>query len=131
MPDYYGIKNVATQEKMIVGGDNLNSVPCGLYTFWVSASKNNNEEWGIEPENAWASALKCKACDGTGGHEELSGGHKRYCEECFGEGIDPVLLSKFEKEEGIWNSSTTSPHLLGNCNDCWDAYSAAKRNQSN
>lgn len=62
-------------------------LPCGWYGLFRSFVRTDSN-------------LNCEACNGTGGSEEISGGHKTECNKCFGSGVDPVLLNQFEDGNG-------------------------------
>lgn len=51
-------------------------LPCGVYRRYIDA-------------------LDCEECNGTG-NEEVSGGHKKECSHCFGQGLDPIKMRRFE-----------------------------------
>lgn len=89
MPQFIAIMNALTKESYIMQYHdwrivNKSDLPCGLYKTY-----NRSVLFGMQ----------CKTCNGTGIGEEVSGGHKKECDHCFGQGLDPVLLKEFEKSD--------------------------------
>lgn len=126
MPIFIGVIDLSTKKKQVIA---LSS-PLLPYGFNLLA---NISAISPPPENLACGAYRafiadgqiaefnCKTCNGTGGHEEVSGGHKKMCEDCFGQGLDPVLLDRFEKSKGMWQwHKIFTTHEF--CSDCTDIF---------
>lgn len=123
MPRFVGIMNVVTNEKMVA--EFGPSVPCGKYAIF---QYRELDESGHHLQHVRICIdMNCKTCNGTGG-EEISGGHKKGCDKCFGSGVDPALLDKFERASFSSTNWTRDwmPHTT-NCPECSKAWWASPK----